>query len=56
MRGVCRKLNEQGMGCCYWIGIKDGGDTYKLFTTQAAPEITNWSLAHELYRAFGYYD
>lgn len=54
IRGVCREVNEQEMGCCYWPGIRDG-DSYRLFTTEAAPQVTNWSLMHEVRGAFGYY-
>ena len=54
IRGVSWKLNEKDMGCCYWPGIRDW-DSYRLFTTEAAPEITNWSLEHEVRGAFGYY-
>lgn len=55
IRGICSKLNELNMGCCYWPGIRDG-DPYRLFTTEAAPEVTNWSLMDQLRGAFGYYD
>ena len=55
IRAVCWKLNDLNMGCCYWPGIRDR-DSYRLFTTEASPEVTNWSLARELRGAFGYND
>ena len=54
IRGVSWKLNEQNMGCVYWPGIRDG-DSYRLFTTVFAPDVTNWSLMHQIRGAFGYY-
>ena len=51
MRGVCSKLKELNMGCCYWPGIREG-DSYRLFTTEAAPEVTNWSLMNLLRGTF----
>ena len=54
IRGVCRKANDLNIGCCYWPGIRDG-DSYRMFTTVFSPEITNWSLQHEVRGAFGYY-